>query len=506
MADDGKTGNRKKGSAHVKRLKNLMLFIYIFIIVALSTVISILTTNKTDEVLKSKVVSMTSSLNIQMKMNLNSYIERMETIGTLIFALDDVYEYDATDASNDEYEAIKTEDAIEKHLYDICIMENFVDFSIVYSNGHCVGKMSNGTVKLFGDRLYEDLSSMINRSVTVDGWSTGYNDDYKRIYYVKKINDNALLVLSFYASELNDVFEHPGGIEDITVRLIDDRDVVIYSSDDKQTGKPLPEDILKKISGKSSVTFMDDEYLLTINNCGDNWRVVCSAPTHKILKEKNEVTYYIYLIAIIAEIFAAVISIVLMAKIITPVTSIVDALDDEAHTDLLTGVLNKRSFEKFTEDALRKSDAENKKGALILIDVDNFKGVNDTLGHAYGDKVLAEIGNIMRKVFRAEDCLGRIGGDEFCVYLNISGVQQENYMSIIEEKCNVLCKMFHSNYTGDDNSYKISASVGVAVFPMHGKKFSDLYKCADKALYSSKHKGKDTFTIYACGDETEATE
>lgn len=112
------------------------------------------------------------------------------------------------------------------------------------------------------------------------------------------------------------------------------------------------------------------------------------------------------------------------------------------------------------------------------------------------DKVLAGVGDILKRVFHADDYLGRLGGDEFCVYLNISDFCQGNYRKHIEEKCAELCRAFANNYTGESGNYKISASIGVAIFPDNGDSFGELYKCADKALYASKHKGKDTYTIY----------
>ena len=212
----------------IKRLKQMMLLSVVLIIFLLAAIISVLTIKKTDAALKTKVTSMTSALNVQMQMNLDSYLQRMETIGTLVFAEEEVYQYSAVDSSNDEYEAIKTEQLIADKLYDLCIMENFVDFAIVYSNNHPVGKMSNGTVKLFGDSLYSDLEAMINRQKTADGWSTGYKENYKRIYYVKRVNSDAVLVISFYTNELDDVFEHPGGIDDIAVQLVEANGIVFY--------------------------------------------------------------------------------------------------------------------------------------------------------------------------------------------------------------------------------------------------------------------------------------
>lgn len=473
----------------------MMLLFVVLIISLLAVIISVLTIKKTDTALKTKVTSMTTALNVQMQMNLDSYLQRMETIGTLVFAEEEVYKYSAVDSNNGEYEAIKTEQLIADKLYDLCIMENFVDFAIVYSNNHPVGKLSNGTVKLFGDSLYSDLVSMINRQKTADGWSTGYKENYKRIYYVKRVNDEAVLVISFYTNELDDVFDHPGGIDDIVVQLVEANGIVIYSSDDSEEGQVLDPEVAERIEGHTAVTMMDDEYLITLKECGDNWSVVCSAPTQKILKEKNDVTVYIIIVTIIAAAIASVLSVVIVSRIITPVHEIVDFLSDEAHNDLLTGIFNKKTFEKRVEEVLKR-DHDSKKKAIILLDLDNFKGVNDTLGHAYGDKVLAGVGDILKRVFHADDYLGRLGGDEFCVYLNISDFCQGNYRKHIEEKCAELCQAFANNYTGESENYKISASIGAAVFPDHGKTFGELYKCADKALYASKRKGKDTYTIY----------
>ncbi len=480
----------------IKRLRQSIIFGYTGIIVVITFFISLLIMNKTDDVLKAKVSNMSSALNMQMKMNINSYLSKMETTGALIFVSEDVYQYDATTANTDGYEALSKEKLISEKLFDLCIMENFVDFGIVYRNNHVVGKVSNGTIELFGDTLYKDLEAMINRQRTQDGWATGYRGDFKRIYYVKQVNDNAVLVTSFYTTELENVFEHPGGIEDMSIRLVESNDIVIYSSEDGETGKLLPTDIYHRIASQTSATTVDNEYLITVNSCGDNWRVICSIPTQIILKEKNEVQGYIIIVCIAAAIVAFLISIWLSHKISTPVDRMVTVLDKKAHVDQLTGVLNKRSFEESAERAFKLENAPERY-ALILIDVDNFKGVNDTLGHAYGDKVLAGVGEILQNVFRADDFLGRLGGDEFCVLLYLPNSATENAATLYtSEKCKQLCEAFNTNYTGDDNKYKVSASIGAAFFPQHGTTFTELYKCADKALYESKRKGKDTYTIY----------
>ena len=203
-----KRNKNKKSLNNIRLIQISMIIGYAIIVFGAVSIVTELAVRKTDTVLENKVLSLTSSLNVQMKLNMESYLSRMETIATLAFGEEADYTYDATDPNNDEYEAINTEKQITDKLYSLCIMENFVDYGIVYRNNRTVGKISNATFSLFGDRIFEELSSMISRPRTNDGWATGYGDDFKRIYYVKQVHDNAVLVISFYAAELDEVFEN----------------------------------------------------------------------------------------------------------------------------------------------------------------------------------------------------------------------------------------------------------------------------------------------------------
>ena len=483
-------------TADIRKFKFSMIAYYAFIIIGITVFISVSTINKTDDVLKQKVSELTEDLNVQMRMNLDSYLSRVETMAALVFAEKEAYTYDATDESNDEYDALNTENSISDKLHSLCLMENFVDFTIVYSNNHVVGKLSNNTKDLFGNRLYEDLSAMINRERTHDGWFAGYSGNYNRIYYVKRVNDNAVLLTSFYATELESVFEHPGGIADIDVRLIEDNDVMIYSSVDGETGAVMSADISARIGAYTSATIMDDEYLITVNPCGDNWRVVSSVPTQIILMEKNTVELYILSIGAIAAIIAIALSMILSFGVSSSVDKKFTTLDKQAHIDQLTGVFNKRSFE-VRVDSILKQTRDDTQYALMLIDIDNFKSVNDTFGHAYGDKVLAGVGEGMRRTFRSEDSLGRLGGDEFCVFMSIKGAMSDAEKNrLIHRKCEELLTALRKTDTVGGKEYRGSASMGVAVYPRDGSSFGELYKTADSALYATKRKGKDSYSVY----------
>ena len=338
---------------------------------------------------------------------------------------------------------------------------------------------------------------MVSRQRTKDGWSTGYQENFKRIYYVKQIHENALLVISFYATELESVFDNPETLNGMKICLTNQDYYIIYSSENGEVGRPLSEEMRERVQNQGSATVIDNDYVVSVNACGDDWYVISSVPTEIILSEKNEMQLYIYMIAFLAAVLAVTMGAILSVKLANPVKDIVSSLDTKAHIDQLTGILNKLSFEEYVEKRISSSlTIENH--ALILIDVDNFKGVNDTLGHAYGDKVLSDIGALMRQTFPEADYLGRVGGDEFAVFINSMPTEISiNYQGYVRIKCEELCDGFRNHYTGDDGKYKISASLGVAFFPEHGSSFSELYAQADKALYFSKHQGKDTYTFFS---------
>lgn len=478
---------------HIRRVQAFMIVGFALLVILTVAIVTRLALKKTDKVLKNEVISLTSSLGVQMKLNLDGYISRMETIGTLAFGEESAYTYDATDPNNDEYEAIGKEKLITDKLFSLCIMENFVDYGIVYRNNRTVGKISNATQSLFGDKMFDEMSAMIKRPRTNDGWATGYKGDFRRIYYVKKVHDNAVLVISFYSRELDEVFDNPETLSDMEIRLVNQDHNILYSENTDEVGQSLPADIESRVQKQTSASVMDDEYLVSINSIGD-WYVICSIPTAIILEQKNDMTRFIYITGAAAALAAALAGLYLSFLLTKPVKKIVSSLDDKARIDLLTGVLNKLTFEEYAANILSTSAKEEKR-ALIILDIDDFKIVNDTYGHAAGDRVLENMGSILKECFSEDDYLGRIGGDEFCVLVNARMSEGEGFEQQIEKKCGELCNALRTGLAPDEG-IEVSASVGAALFPENGSSFDELYAACDKALYFAKKSGKNRFAVY----------
>lgn len=173
-------------------------------------------------------------------------------------------------------------------------------------------------------------------------------------------------------------------------------------------------------------------------------------------------------------------------------------LIDKAERDPLTKIYNKSTTKKLIKNYLR-SDAKETYDAFIIIDVDNFKQVNDTLGHLFGDSILVDLSQEMQDLFRSNDVVGRIGGDEFIVFLR--GMKHKSH---IESKAGDICKIFDLLYAGEDGT-KITGSLGIALYPQDGDTFDELYRKADLALYASKRAGKSCYTFYNAEYEENAT-
>ena len=161
-----------------------------------------------------------------------------------------------------------------------------------------------------------------------------------------------------------------------------------------------------------------------------------------------------------------------------------------SQTDQLTDCYNKTAGEHVIASKLSLSP--NKKHTLFIIDIDNFKFINDNFGHYTGDSILKQLSLGFKSYFRNDDVVVRIGGDEFIILID-----GDNERKVIESKLNLIFDSFKklSSICGID--HKVSGSVGVATYPDDASSYDDLYRAADKALYQAKALGKNQSVIYS---------
>lgn len=162
-----------------------------------------------------------------------------------------------------------------------------------------------------------------------------------------------------------------------------------------------------------------------------------------------------------------------------------------AYYDALSGLANRERLVEVVKEALHSAASNDRRAALVFIDIDNFKQINDTYGHSWGDKLLVSLSKRLEVLVVEAGMAARLGGDEFVIFLPVIASSEEvtayadKMMHILEQPITVNGHVFH-----------ITASAGIAIYPQHGDNVEDLLRTADMAMYSAKTSGKHTYRFF----------
>ena len=163
-----------------------------------------------------------------------------------------------------------------------------------------------------------------------------------------------------------------------------------------------------------------------------------------------------------------------------------------AHHDALTGLVNRVALEAQMQSSFASARRDGRQVAVMLIDMDNFKQVNDTLGHHVGDQLLIEIAKRLRECVRASDIVARLGGDEFVIVVQ----DIENAMSVSSIASKVQ-RSLGDAYRMDAHTLYSTPSIGISLYPIDGEDAETLIKNADSAMYHAKDQGRNNFKFFA---------
>lgn len=162
-----------------------------------------------------------------------------------------------------------------------------------------------------------------------------------------------------------------------------------------------------------------------------------------------------------------------------------------AHYDELTGLPNRKLFYEALSKSIISSMTKQRLMCVLFIDLDHFKNVNDTLGHAVGDELLIEFSNRLEKCVRIRDTVGRLGGDEFSLILVM---EDETHNPVIV--VNKIREMLRTPFVLKDHEVTVTASIGITIFPDDASDTETLLKYADTAMYRAKQAGRDTYRFF----------
>ena len=449
--------NNTKTDIQIRRFTFRIVIVFLLAITVATGTITLILTRKSSQEMKSKVVNLIQA-NTQLQIsNLNQYLGRIEDTAALLFS-DDIYcEYDATKEGQDAFEKIQQETAIEKRLQDINILQNFSDFGIVYADDSSLGSISNTTLELFPDGgLYAYLEGHITDERKESGWFFDYERCYDRLYYVKRLNEHAIIVAAFYSRELSQSFTDMEDVPGMQSYLVDSVHSIVYAESGEILGRNAEEVWNDLPDGYSNYWIIGDKEVVVVGTCKNDWQVICVAPENVLFAEQLGITRF----AII--------------------------------------VLNKQSFRDLVDTKLAHA-GEGTKHICMMLDMDNFKLVNDTYGHQEGDKFLKKSVVIFRETLGTQAIIGRMGGDEFAVYIPFEHEEETVIREEVARRLDALLDAFHKQFDTHYESCKVSLSAGICLrITVDGIKlgFEESYQMADRALYVSKENGKHQYNWY----------
>jgi diguanylate cyclase (GGDEF)-like protein/PAS domain S-box-containing protein len=177
---------------------------------------------------------------------------------------------------------------------------------------------------------------------------------------------------------------------------------------------------------------------------------------------------------------------------ITALKEAEDKIRHLAYHDALTGLTTLRRFKEVIEEARARADRDGSQFAVLFIDLDRFKAVNDSLGHEAGDAVLTEVARRLHDSVRATDTVARIGGDEFVV------LAEHVTIPLVMKVAERIVARTSQPFVLASGVVSIGASVGIALYPHHGNDLEDLIKVADQAMYTVKRTTKGAVAIAPC--------
>ncbi|NVD08496.1 GGDEF domain-containing protein [Vibrio sp. JPW-9-11-11] len=224
---------------------------------------------------------------------------------------------------------------------------------------------------------------------------------------------------------------------------------------------------------------------------------VLQAPSQQLTLDSEQVRFLLSLTALfmLCNIYAFY-----HWKVLTFVRNLYsEGIEDLAYRDQLTGLANRWSFENWATDKLEEIKQNDTLTAMVFLDIDNFKSINDTYGHDVGDRVLKHFASRLRNNIRNKDrktnkydySIARFAGDEFV--LLIYDIKTAKDLDNILQR---VCDLFTRSYQVSERINELTISAGVALYPHDAETLPELTRCADKAMYAAKHGGKNQYRFY----------
>lgn len=321
----------KKHKILFKSLKSKLMVSYILISLISIILIGSLIYINCKNVVITKVSELFEKASVQTNLSLNSYLNEIQDITSMVFSKNDILKYEPQSVTYNKY--LKQAE-ITEYLNSLGCIKNFKDFALICSDGSSLGKISQkNNNKNSIKKTYEDILEILRNSRCESKWLTINNDSYNKLYYARIINDNSILLTSISVEKLDTIFNvaNDGNIE---LSLLDTEDNILFSNNKKLIGTKVENGINDNIKDIESKTFNYNNFLITLNTCSNNWRLLNKIPQQYIVKEVEKSKNFTFIITIICIVISSIFGLFFAKKISSPINKLVMKMKEVENGDL----------------------------------------------------------------------------------------------------------------------------------------------------------------------------
>ena len=486
---------KTKPSSHIKNIRFALILSYSCILIAALIAAFLMMYSQMTSSKDKNISSLTSFSSSTLKERIVDFFDSTERDCEIFFRYKKLVDFYPTEDMSSA-DVIKMQDDISETLLSISLNDFYADFGIAYSDGSSAGIITDSTKDVFGSELYSGLASFLNED-TNDGWGTGYNGNYEKLYFVKRLNDNAVMTVSSYSKELERRMKDVVGFSEATTAVINEDGVIICCADSEKSsmiGESVDNEPLSMIIGKKNITVQNESYYVSTDEITSGFRSICIVPKAGFISQRKSLITVFIVICISATVLSVLVCVYITRQLsVSALTQLYTG--GQTGVDRLTQLVNKFSTEDMVIDKLESSPVGSCYG-LVLCDIDNLKDINDKISRAAGDETIVTVSSLIRSVFGEDAVIGRLGGDKFEILADVTDYDLFKAANTLEQKCAELCESLKNSYADEERTFPIAVSVGAALYPLSSDTYEGLLYNADEALRNSKQKGGGCFTVY----------
>ena len=312
-------------------LRRKLLISYICITFISVSLVSMLTYINTEKILTNKIIKFSENINSQTKLNINQYLTGIENSVAIAFSDTNIMNFNPYSANLIDSDYLKNKERVESYLKSLSMLNKCTDFALVYDDGSIIGQTSDITLKLLNkDTIYSDFDSRLKGSEKKSVWFTGIKDNFNKIFYIKRLKENAILMVSVNNSGLDEIFGKLQNVNNTMYSLVDSQNKIIYSSDNEYTGTSV------KINDESEVEgqIEDKNNLVLYTTCNNGWKLVSSISNKYVLEDITKTAIYTLVIGIFCILLALVIGNIISKKISMPINILARKIEEVSKGNL----------------------------------------------------------------------------------------------------------------------------------------------------------------------------